>query len=221
LLWTVAILAALLTGLGLLLYRGTQHVPAFYEQALSPKLTPREQTVLSDDFEHDVLELHNDAGKLGGWEAVFTDEQINAWLATDLPRDHPRALPDDMREPRVNITPELARVACRYRHESLETVLSLEAEIHLTDKPNQVAVRIRSVRAGWVPLPVGSLVKQATEAARRKGVELVWSQQDGDPVALFTISARHEQSPNREVYVDTLELRDGEIRLAGHTERRE
>ena len=214
---TVAILVTVV--LGLLLYRGTQYVPQFYVQALMSDLTPQQQAKLGDDFEREALELHNQAMRVGEWEAVFSDEEVNAWLANDLPQNHPRALPSDLGDPRVKITPEEVQVACKYSGERWETVISLSADVYLTDKPNQLAIRVRSVRAGLIPLPLKNLMDRVTDVARRSGLQLVWSQQEGDPVALLQIPSQIDRRTKREVHVETLQLRDGEIYLAGRTDR--
>jgi hypothetical protein len=203
--------------LALLLYRGSQYVPEFYEQALRSEPSPREQAELGDALEREALELRNDAQREGAWEAVFSDAQINAWLAHDLPRNHPRALPSNVSEPRVKITPDQVQLACKYEGQRLATVVSLSAEIHLTDKPNQLAIQIRSVRAGLIPLPLKNLLDQATEIARRSGLQLAWSQQEGDPVALLQIPSQIDGKTKRPLQVETLELREGEIYVAGHT----
>jgi hypothetical protein len=214
---TVAILVTVV--IVMLVYCGTQHVPEYYKQALATDLSPRQQAELGDDFEREALELHNEAQRVGAWEAVFTDAQVNAWLANDLPQNHPRALPSDLDDPRVRITPEEVQVACKYNGDPIATVLSISADVYLTDKPNQLAIRIRSVRAGLIPLPLKNLMDRVTDVARRSGLQLVWSQQEGDPVALLQIPSQIDPKTKREVHIEMLELRDGEIYLAGRTDR--
>ncbi len=214
---TVLVVALLICGL--LLYRGTQHVPQFYEQSLQTEISPLEQAKRGDEFEREVLELHNDTARVGRWQAIFSDQEINAWLAVDLVQNHPRALPSDLVDPRVKITVDQVQVGCRYKGDPLEMVVSLEADAYLTDKPNQLAVRIRGVRAGVIPLPLKQFMDRITDVARGNGIQMLWAQQDGDPVALFQIPSSHKQFPGRELHIETLELRDGELCLAGRTER--
>ena len=91
LLLTTVVLAVLL-GAGLyLLKRAAQKEPEFYQQAL--RAEPAQQEVAGDELEQEVLELHNEVRQPGVWEAVFTEEQINGWLAADLPEKFPRGLP--------------------------------------------------------------------------------------------------------------------------------
>ena len=218
-LWVGLTAAALLAVIALVLYRGTQYVPEFYEQALTPSVPAARQIQVGDDFERQALELHNESTKPGRWQAEFTDEQINAWLATILPRNHPQALPAEIRDPRVKITEQEVQVAWRYQTARFQTVLSLSGQVYLTDKPNQVALRFRGVRAGWVPMPLEQLLQRIRDLARQNGVDLVWSQQDGDPVAVFQVPAKLERYPGRDIHLETVELGPGKLRLAGRTER--
>jgi hypothetical protein len=218
-LWVTLPAAGLLAAVAFLLYRGTQHVPAFYQQALTAPVPPAQQAQIGDDFERQSLELHNQATQPGRWQADFTDEQVNAWLATILPRNHPRALPAEIRDPRVKIAEQEVQVAWRYQTEQFQTVVSLAGQIYLTDKPNQLALRFRGVHAGWVPLPLEQVLQRVREAGRQNGVNLLWTQQDGDPVAMFQVPARLDGYPDREIRLETLELSPGRVRFVGHTER--
>ena len=65
-------------------------VPDFYAQAIAmPAAT---QQAAGEALERNVLALHNEVRDGGQWSAVFTDEQINGWLAADLPEKFPHAL---------------------------------------------------------------------------------------------------------------------------------
>ena len=218
-LWSALIMLLLAAAAALVLYRGTRYVPEFYQQALAPEPSPQQQVEVADDFERDVLALHNAAGKPGRWEARFTDEQANAWLTAVLPENYPQALPAEVEQPRVKLTARSAHVAWRYPMGGIKTVVSLKADVYLTDQPNQVAIRLRAIRAGRVPIPPTQILAGVSEAAREAGVDLTWSQQNGDPVALLRIPIRHPQFTDRQLLLETLELEDGKVRLAGSTKR--
>ncbi len=81
--------------------------------------------------------------------------------------------------------------------------MSLSGQVYLTDKPNQVALRLHGVRAGWVPLPLDQLLQRVRDAARQNGVDLLWSQQDGDPVAMFQVPSKLERYPGRDIHLET------------------
>ncbi len=219
-LWSSIAGLLVLAGAALILYRGTQQVPEFYQQAMRSQGSPDQQVQLGDDLERAALALHNAALKPGQWQAEFTAPQINGWLAAILPRNHPGTLPAEVRDPRVKLDASSLQLAWRLDSERFQAVISVQADLYLTDQPNQIAIRLHAVRAGWVPVPLTPILEEASEAARRAGVDLSWSQRDGDPVALLRVPSRHPEYPDRELHVDSLQLGEGKVTVAGHTERR-
>jgi len=217
----ILVLVLLVLGLvaGVLVRRATKQVPEFYAAALEVEVLPLVQQELSDDLERDALELHNEVQQKGVWEATFTDAELNAWAATVLPEEFPDALPAGIREPRVRFTPETVQIACQFQDDSLhlDTVLSVEAQVYLTDQPNEIAIQIGSVRAGVMPLPRKALVDRAIREARQAGVHLQRTQQDDDPVLLVRFATQPDPKQAVEVIVQTLAIRDGEVYLAGET----
>src|SRR5687768_11397356 len=81
----VLIIALALTGFSV--YRAAQHVPRFYEEALA--VDPVEQRQAGEELERLALDLHNEVQRAGDWEAVFSEDQINGWLAVDLEEKFP------------------------------------------------------------------------------------------------------------------------------------
>jgi hypothetical protein len=196
-------------------HRATQHVPDFYQQALVNE--PEQQEAAGDQLERHVLQLHNEARRAGQWQAVFTDEHINGWLAVDLPEKFPGILPKTLQDPRVAVTPEAVRIAFRYEDGQFSTVVSLEVEAHLTDEPNVLALRIRKARAGLLPVPLKKVLDAIQTAAREADLMLHWAQQEGDPVALVTLPTEHKEYRRRALSLKAVELRRGEIVVAGRT----
>ncbi len=202
-----------------LLYRASQQVPEFYSAAIRESLPIAEQRELVDELERRTLELHNQMRRTGQWESEFTDEQVNAWLATQLPEQFPRLMPVGTRDPRVKISSDSIKAACRWRGESLEAVISVEATVHLTKNPNQLAVRLIAVRAGNVPLPLGQLLDRISQSARKGGLNLTWAQEDGDPVALIQIPSRHKEYKRRELHLTRIQMEEGRVVIGGEIER--
>ena len=197
-------------------YRAARYEPPFYRQVL--QADPARQAELGDQLELAFLDLHNDSRQIGRWEAQFTDEQLNGWLAADLPAKFPELLPPQVQNPRLVIESQQVRFACRFTSEAVSTVVSFTLELHLTDEPNTLAIRIGKVRAGALPVPLRQFLDPISTAASNSRIPLRWSQADGDPVALLTIPAKHEEFAEGEVHLDTIELREGAVYLAGSTD---
>src|SRR5205085_5179217 len=108
--------------------------------------------------------LANDVRKRGQWQATFTAEQINGWLAVDLVKNYPEVLDSDVKDPRVAIAPRQATVAAKYTSAEQQAVLSINFDVYLSD-PNVIAVRILSARAGLLPVPLSRVLEAISELA--------------------------------------------------------
>ena len=198
-------------------YRASQRVPDFYEQALALDSGRARET--SREMVEQAAALSHDLKQPGSWQVLFTADQINGWLAVDLVENHPGTLPPEFAEPRVAIEPGRASAACKYTGTGVSSVLSVEVELSLAE-PNVVAIRLRRVRAGSLPLPMGQVLESFKSAARNLQWPLEWRQVDGDPVALLSIPSQVTQKGKKtSLHLESLELRDGEVFIAGQSER--
>ena len=197
-------------------YYATQQVPQFYEEAL--RVEPKTQRVASTEMFNNTVALVQNIKRHGTWEAEFTQAQINGWLAVDLKENHAQLLDDRVSEPRISLEAGRATLAYRYNSKPISTVVSAKFDVYLA-KPNVVAVRIASVRAGALPMPLKKVLEMVTKAAVESGWIIQWRQQGGDPVALVQVpEMRDEEDAGKRLHLDTIEVREGSIFLAGHTE---
>lgn len=175
---------ALTAGLVWLFIAATQ-VPEFYAEALrTPMVDAREQ---GEKFERAVLELHNEVRNEDHFRVVFTPEEINGWLISELPRKFPKALPGKVHDPRIALEPDRILAAFRYEERGVSTVITLALEIKLTESADVVAVRVRQLKAGAIPVPLAPLIEDITKHAHRQGLAILWQQEEGDPVALVPL----------------------------------
>lgn len=206
-------LAGVAGGLYLGAHHALRHEPVFYTQALE---TPAvEQQKAGREFERNVLKLHNDLRNKGQWKRVFTDSEINGWLAMELPKKFPELLPPTIDQPRVALAPGTLNLAFRYQDAQWSTVINLSMEVQLTEVPNTFGLRIRNARAGWIPMPLGDFLEQISQAARRADLRLRWAQQDGDPVALITIPRESDNGFSEPIVIEAMDIDEGKVVIAG------
>jgi hypothetical protein len=210
----VAIVGFALAGLR----HALRSVPGFYAQAVAIPTAAQQEA--GESLERNVLALHNEFHGTVAWSAVFTDDQINGWLAADLPEKFPQLLPPEIQDPRVAFWPNQMQLAGRFSSRQLTSIVSVSLEVRLADEPNTLAVRILGARAGLIPLPLKQFLDQITAAAQRIDLSLRWAQVDGDPVALITIGELGPLDDGKRPLLEHVEVRDGELYLAGRTERR-
>jgi len=194
-------------------YVALRRVRPFYEQALA--LDPQALKQGGRELETRASALYSDSHKPGQWRAVFTADQINGWMATQLTDDHGHTLPKGIDLPRVAIGDDTFTLGFRARHGGVETVVSADASAMVTES-GEIAVRLISVQAGSLPLPVLEVADEIAKACQSLSLPVRWTQEKGEPVALIDI---HRESPTakNQLFVDTIELRDSSLYVAGHT----
>jgi hypothetical protein len=98
----------------------------------------------------------------------------------------------------------------------MDSVIIVGVDVYLTENPNELAIRLRDAHAGLLPLPKKQVVDTVTKAAAKLNVPVIWSQNEGDPVALLQVPEQIEQIDGR-LTLETVEVRDGEIHFTGRT----
>jgi len=213
LLLTGLTLAAILVTAGWV-YWAVRQVPSWYRAATAND-DRQAQHEASDAMEQRIADLVSGLETTGRWEVVFTEAQVNGWLAYGLPTKHPDALPEGFTDPRVRIEPDGISGACRAERGAVSGVVSLVVDAYLAE-PNVVAVRIRRARLGRLPWPLGKVLDGISQSACKAEVPLTWRQTAGDPVAIVHIP---EVQGNRRVRIEVVRLGDGKLHLAGVTKR--
>jgi len=210
------LIVAVLALIGAGAWWSSRLTPAFYAKVVERDASrPANE---GDELERRLLETRNSARRVGQWRMVVTEDQINSWFTNNLPREFPDAMPDEISAPRVAITPDRFQVGCRYRSGSIDTIVSLDLKLYLTDEPRVVAAQLRSVRAGRLPIPPTQVLQPLADAARRGNAPLRWLQAGGDPVALWTLPERPADLGGKRLLLEQLELADGQLILRGRSE---
>jgi hypothetical protein len=204
-----ALAAAVLAGSGVLL--GLKHEPEFYRR-LTNVPDGRRQAV-AKQFVAESLRLRNDIVNEPRWEAVFSDEEVNAWLAEDLVAYFADQLPTGVRDPRVLFDDDRLTLAFQLDQGPMSSVVWAVVRAKVT-APNQLALTLEKVRAGALPMPTDRLVAMVSEQAAAHGVDLDWAEEDGLPVATL----RYTAAPGRsDIVLDALRVLKGQIRLEGRS----
>ncbi|WP_197454421.1 hypothetical protein Pla52nx_006339 [Stieleria varia] len=196
-------------------HRQTQQVPDFYAEAI--ERMPVETAEASSELTANVEELQSQAAKSGSWRAKFSDEQINAWLLEELPRKFPILLTRGVSDPRILIRDDHMLVAAKYQNRKIDTVVSFQVSVKLTEHANLLAVQISNLRAGALPLPMQRFLDNITNEAAKGDVDVKWDLTDEGPVALISVPRDHPKYVVSPVVVESVQMTDGILSVAGHT----
>ncbi len=207
----VASLAVIIPGLAWL---SLTHEPTFYRALVAN--VPREQReAKAKHFVASSLQLRNDISNERDWQAVFTDQEVNAWLAEDLITHFADQIPPEVHEPRVAFGADRITLAFQLDQGPIRTVIWVVAQARIPED-NVLAITFEKIRAGVIPISVERLMGPIAERAREHGVDVRWTREDDMPVATFRFGPDHGRS---DIVLERLSVRQGQIRLSGRSDR--
>lgn len=210
-------LSAVLIGIGAAWWavRQTQQVPEFYARATES--LPESTEEASRHLAAEVEQLQSDVARQGSWRASFSADEINAWLIEELPQKFPQLLAKGASEPRIVIEDDRVLAAVRYRNRRIDTIVSCELRVELTEQPNMLALRVEQLKAGALPLPLSKFLRGITKEAAKGDIDVRWDATESGPVALVTVPSEHPKYVLSPVIVESVSLVHGGLVLTGHT----
>lgn len=192
---------------------GLTHQPDFYRRQVTIPVETRRQDARK--FVAQGMRLRNDIMNEPRWEAAFSDQEVNSWLAEDLVTHFADQIPQGVHEPRVVFEPDRATFAFQLDQGPMRSVVWVVVSARVAEQ-NVLALTIEKIRAGVVPIPAEKLLEPITAHARARGLDIRW-EHDGDlPVAMIRYDPNAKR---RDVVLEKLEILDGQIRLSGRSHR--
>lgn len=158
---------------------------------------------------------HAAISRPGAWEAAVTADELNAWLAIDLPRNHRNVLPRGVSQPRLLFQPKHALIGTRIGYGPLTAVASLDFEIQLRDV-NHLAIVLEQARLGAIPLPRPPILRELARRIAMLGMVTDLRMLDGRLVLMVYIPSTHDAG-GTSYWLESLSIGEGELLLAGTT----
>jgi hypothetical protein len=156
-----------------------------------------------------VAGLRDAAMRPGEWGAAVREQEINAWLATDLPRNHAAMLPAGFAEPRVRLESGRIHLAARAAAGPLAGLVAFDVETRLR-AVNQLECSVIGARLGAIPLPAGPFVHRLASVLRGLGFTADIRRLDGRTVVVVSLGGHG-------AVLEGLSLGSGELVVAGTT----
>ena len=222
---------AVVAGLGGLAAAGVcvavllKYEPGFYRQHLTPLASvsghrgPADDAVDAEALARRAVTKasgwHASISRPGGWEMAVTADELNAWLAIDLPRNHPRWLPQGVSQPRLVFRPRHVLLGTRVGWGPLTAVAWCDCEVVLRDV-NHLAIVIAEARLGGIPLPRPPILRELARRIGRLGMVTDLRMLDGRMVLMVYIPSTHDAGATS-YWLESLSIGDGELLMAGET----
>lgn len=188
--------------------------PAFYRARRAVPAAQRQ--VEARSFVAQSLQLRNDILNEPRWEASFSDEEVNAWLAEDLVTHFADQIPPGVHDPRVAFEPDRVTLAFQLDRGAIRSLIWVVLRVEVPE-PNRVALTFEKIRAGMVPISADSLLEPIARHARQRGLDVQWDTVDGLPRVLVGYRPDARRS---DVVLERLLILNGQVRLAGRSEKR-
>ncbi|MGQ9504195.1 MAG: hypothetical protein ACUVQG_05165 [Thermogutta sp.] len=208
----VVVCAIVLLGIAIaVLYLLASRAPAFYIKKL-----PLDQIAAkkaSDQFLQKTSMFASDLKREGTWYLKVTEEEINGWLATDLPRNHAQSLPPGMSDPRIEIADDVIRIAAKMKYGILSGVAHAELKIYSAET-NTIIVVIRRAAIGVLPLPLQKFVESLETIAARADWNVRQMQSGGSPTLVIIIPNALDEK-GRELELTNIYISEGQVELSG------
>ena len=221
-------LLACLGGLGLVLLVVVallKYEPGFYRQLARPTAMVPGNTVSGGDV--DAVEAlarravtkasawHASISRSGSWETAVTADELNAWLEVDLPRNHPRWLPQGVSEPRLAFRSRHVVLGTRVGYGPLTAVAWLDGEVLLRDV-NHLAIVLEQAWLGAIPVPRTPILRELARRISKLGMVTDLRMLDGRMVLMVYIPSTHDAGATS-YWLESLSIGDGELLMAGET----
>jgi hypothetical protein len=189
-----------------------KHQPGFYRDMVRQ---PRDRrAVQAKRFVAQSLQLRNDICNEPTWEAIFTDQEVNAWLEEDLVTHLADQLPPEVHEPRVVFETDRVTLAFQLDSGPFSSVIWVVARPHVPE-PNVFELTLEKIRAGVLPVPADRILDRITQHARNHGLDLRWRRgAEGFPIATIRYTP---DSQRDDVKLEQVQIQHGQIRLAGRS----
>ena len=188
------------------------HKPDFYKANVTLPKGEREKE--AKEFVAQSLQLRNDICNEPSWEAVFTDQQVNAWLAEDLVTHFADQLPSEVHEPRVLFEMDRVTLGFELDQGPVRSVIWVVARPRIPEG-NVLELTLEKIRAGVLPLPADKLLDRLTGHAIARGLDMRWKRDGQFPV----VTIRYKPHTGRDdVKLEGVRIRKGEIILMGSSD---
>ncbi len=167
-----------------------------------------------------IAALAADMGRPGEWSTVIGDDELNAWLAVDLPANHPDLLPAGVEDLRVRFASGEVLLGCRFGG-PLAGLTWAEVRLRLLEA-NRLAMTVEQCRMGLLPLPTGIASSRLARGLERAGLRCEMLRIDGTTKLVVQLPAAEIRGDGPVAvswWLDGLRLEDGEVFLTGISRR--
>lgn len=199
-----------LAGLAGFAFWSLGYKPDFYQAALMEQVAPEIRREQAKRFVQTTTRMVEQIRFEERWTEEFSEDEVNSWLAEELPEKFADWLPPEISNPRVKFDSDVLYLAFHARDGAWEGVVSAKVGVRLAGT-NQLALEIQSLRAGLVPIPPDDALSQLLQDMRKLGWRVQWQRSSKGDVLLVDLRQDDSSQPT----VESIEVRPKALRISG------
>lgn len=193
----------------------SKHVPDFYTRARNQSGPNAEMA--RNQLQHDVEQVRRQSRLSGYWKASFSEEEINAWLQSELSERFTRLFEHGVSDPAIALENGQLLAAARYTSRRWDTIVSCRLSVEMTEEPNMLAIALSDLKAGALPLPLEPFVRKISKEAAMGDLDIRWDFTEAGPIALVTIPQEDPRFVIAPLVIESISLIAGQLQMAGRT----
>ena len=199
--------------------------PQFYQSVVD--IESNDQSV-AGRFVTQVAAVTNQLRQDKKWGISVRENEINAWLGHDLPRNHPDLLKTTLwgrlSRPCIKLEPQLVRIGIEVSTWGVTAVAWADVEVRLKSS-NQFALTVRRAGLGQLPLPRNAVLEECSKTLKATGMHTKMQRFRDRTMLLVTVpeklnsldSLNPKNPDSRHWQVDSLRIDHGSVTVAGRS----
>lgn len=193
---------------------GLRQIPDFYQRALAQDPDPVSRQESAKEFDQRAWRLVAELQHATEWSEEFLQDDVNNWLAEELHTKYPELVPPGIEQPRVVLHEGDIQIGFRYEDSQFQGIISLELRPWVPEA-NQLAIEVRSVKAGLIPIPLDQVIDELTRRIQASGWRVEWKDLGGNDVLVVHLDRGARDQP----VLERIDLADGSVRISGTRKR--
>jgi len=235
------VLAVLVVLLLLVLIPAIRVKPAFYREILAKEQEANVRTILTQKS-RDAIEKFNEpvvkAGKAitrssrsrrenppagsvdldtlpqrQHWQTELTEEEINGYLAVEVPRNLPQLSANGIKDPRISLQNDQLEIACQIEQGMVSGVLNLVLDIQFP-QPNRCEILFQRAYVGLVPFSRETVRDTFAAGLRGGGRTLESTKVQGYP-ALVIDFGDNLKNQDFSLFLREIRVTNGSLSISG------
>lgn len=196
-------------------YQATQQAPEFYEAIVAKPLTPSNAPPVREVAKEQIHQAEVAAKAKKNWRFEFTQDQINEFLANDLPERAPHLLPAHLKDPRIKIEEGKALLGCQYDSERFKAVLWVETEAQVSEDGKSVRLIPKSAGAGMLPMPISRLFERLKGLNAKTGALSIELSEETPQSVIIKLREAALPKEQANYHIDSIKLEPEKLSLEG------